>query len=546
MVGMYRTRGVPVRIRKKASFWTSVGIGAVLLCLTCTPMLTNTVGITSDGQSLRRGGACGGDGGSVYPDDLIMTKPYNEDPYRYAVALHCIGIIYMLIGLNTVCDVCFSGALEVMVEEWEVQPDVAGATFMAAGGSAPELFTSLIGVFAESDVGFGTIVGSAVFNVLFVIGLCGYFAKDGIALSVWPLARDCSYYLFGLGMLAWCAADEEIHTWEAIMLFALYLIYLLIMWKNVQLEQWFTSKFGGAAAAAAGEPETAGKKDEGSAKVAPLEPEPELSSPINSFSDLDKNETQQNQLVKLDPLEAGANEEDVADKPDGGAEVEDGAEGEEEEEDEEHMLDIPEEMQDKIIWYICCPIYFLLHYLTPEPTTEVMCLGVKRFIVTFIVSLLWIAFFSYFLVWWTEVLGQVLGVDTIIMGFTLLAAGTSIPDAVSSVHFAAIGEGDMAISSSIGSNIFDILVGLPIPWLLKTGIVDPIKDGAMSTVTICSPYITAHVLLLLFMVLAVVLSIHHLNWVLNRTLGMIMGVLYLIFLLVACSVEFAEPEWLKF
>jgi len=326
------------------------------------------------------------------------------------------------------------------------------------------------------------------------------------------------------------------------MLFSLYVIYLLIMWKNVQLEQYFTSKFG--AAAAEGESETAGKKEEASAKVAPLEPEAEPSTPINSFSDLDKTETQQNQLVKLDPLEAAANAEDVADKADGGA---DGAEAEEEEEeDEEHMLDIPEETQDKIIWFICCPIYYLLHYLTPEPTTDVMCFGVKRFIVTFIVSLLWIAFFSYFLVWWTEVLGQVLGVDTIIMGFTLLAAGTSIPDAVSSVHFAAIGEGDMAISSSIGSNIFDILVGLPIPWLLKTGVVDPIKNGAMSTVTICSPYITAHVLLLLFMVLAVVLSIHHLNWVLNRTLGMIMGVLYLIFLLVACSVEFAEPEWLKF
>ena len=41
---------------------------------------------------------------------------------------------------------------------------------MAAGGSAPELFTSVIGVFiAISDVGIGTIVGSAVFNVLFVI-----------------------------------------------------------------------------------------------------------------------------------------------------------------------------------------------------------------------------------------------------------------------------------------------------------------------------------------------------------------------------------------
>jgi Ca2+/Na+ antiporter len=44
---------------------------------------------------------------------------------------------------------------------------------MAAGSSAPELFTAILGVFiAKGDVGTGTIVGSAVFNILFVIGLC--------------------------------------------------------------------------------------------------------------------------------------------------------------------------------------------------------------------------------------------------------------------------------------------------------------------------------------------------------------------------------------
>ena len=33
------------------------------------------------------------------------------------------------------------------------------------------------GVFiAESDVGVGTIVGSAVFNILFIVGVCGLFA----------------------------------------------------------------------------------------------------------------------------------------------------------------------------------------------------------------------------------------------------------------------------------------------------------------------------------------------------------------------------------
>lgn len=69
------------------------------------------------------------------------------------------------------CDDYFVPALEEMSERWNISEDVAGATFMAAGGSAPELFTSILGVFvAQSNVGFGTIVGSAVFNVLFVIG----------------------------------------------------------------------------------------------------------------------------------------------------------------------------------------------------------------------------------------------------------------------------------------------------------------------------------------------------------------------------------------
>ena len=57
---------------------------------------------------------------------------------------------------------------------------------MAAGGSAPELFTSIIGVFfAKSDVGFSTC-RNAVFNVLFVIGMCAFFAKEVLVLAGWP------------------------------------------------------------------------------------------------------------------------------------------------------------------------------------------------------------------------------------------------------------------------------------------------------------------------------------------------------------------------
>ena len=70
------------------------------------------------------------------------------------------------------------------------------------------------------------------------------------------------------------------------------------------------------------------------------------------------------------------------------------------------------------------------------------------------------------------------------MGITFLAAGTSIPEAVSSVIVAKQGttssqthvqitrclipgHGSMGISNSIGSNTFDILLCLGLPWFIK-------------------------------------------------------------------------------
>merc|ERR1711879_266260 len=110
---------------------------------------------------------------------------------------------------------------------------------------------------------------------------------------------------------------------------------------------------------------------------------------------------------------------------------------------------------------------------------------------------------------------------SIIMGFTILAAGTSIPDAVSSVSVARMGEGDMAVSSSIGSNIFDILVGLPIPWMIKLT-WELSKDGAAEE-NIISPYLAFYVMLLLFMVFSVIVSIHLLGWRLKKSLGLVVA-----------------------
>jgi Ca2+/Na+ antiporter len=53
---------------------------------------------------------------------------------------------------------------------------------MAISTSAPELFTNVIGTFVtKGDMGLGTIVGSAVFNILAVGAACGIMA--GIAIN---------------------------------------------------------------------------------------------------------------------------------------------------------------------------------------------------------------------------------------------------------------------------------------------------------------------------------------------------------------------------
>lgn len=61
-------------------------------------------------------------------------------------------MLYMFVGLAVVCEEYFVPSLNVLCERIKLPDDVAGATFMAAGASSPELFASLIGVAKGSAV----------------------------------------------------------------------------------------------------------------------------------------------------------------------------------------------------------------------------------------------------------------------------------------------------------------------------------------------------------------------------------------------------------
>lgn len=171
----------------------------------------------------------------LFPEDLFTM----EQRRHGAVVLHILGVVYMFVALAIVCDEFFVPSLDVIIEKLAIQDDVAGATFMAAGGSAPELFTSVIGVFVSfDDVGIGTIVGSAVFNILFVIGMCAIFSRTVLTLTWWPLFRDCTFYSASLITLIIFFRDNHIYWYEALVLFGFYLAYVSFMKWNHTVERF--------------------------------------------------------------------------------------------------------------------------------------------------------------------------------------------------------------------------------------------------------------------------------------------------------------------
>lgn len=55
----------------------------------------------------------------------------------------------------------------------------------------------------------------------------------------------------------------------------------------------------------------------------------------------------------------------------------------------------------------------------------------------------------------------------------IILAGVSVPDALSSIAVIKEGYGDMAVSNAVGSNVFDILICLGLPWFIQTAIIQP-------------------------------------------------------------------------
>ncbi|MGO3343931.1 MAG: calcium/sodium antiporter [Marinomonas sp.] len=84
---------------------------------------------------------------------------------------------------------------------------------------------------------------------------------------------------------------------------------------------------------------------------------------------------------------------------------------------------------------------------------------------------------SKILVWGAVGIAKGLGVSELVIGLTIVAIGTSLPELAASISSVRKGMHDIAIGNIIGSNIFNLATVLPIPGLLAPGLINENAAG---------------------------------------------------------------------
>ena len=336
---------------------------------------------------------------------------------------YLIALIISFYLLAEVSDRYFVVSLDKLSSRLKMSHDMAGATFMAIGSSAPELFVAVIALSRPGDhdaIAIGTIVGSALFNLLVIVGAAAVVKNSLIAWQ--PVVRDLLFYAISILALYFVLFNGQVELWEAAGLILLYGVYVYAVFK---WRTWF------------------------------------------KYKELDE-----------DPEE--------------------------------------EEEEEKTGWKVIFkPLDWFLAKVFPDA---------KHYKMVFVVSILLIASLCWVLVESAIGISDILGIPEIVVALTVLAVGTSVPDMVSSVIVAKQGRAGMAVSNAIGSNIFDIFIGLGLPWLVKIIIVDDVLKYNIDGLDISVGLLFASVLLILFFLVWK-------KWKLTQNLGFTLILLYILYVI---------------
>lgn len=107
-----------------------------------------------------------------------------------------------------------------------------------------------------------------------------------------------------------------------------------------------------------------------------------------------------------------------------------------------------------------------------DEAAEIENTPLSKAVIELLIGLVALMISSKMLVWGATLIAREFGISDLVIGLTIVAIGTSLPELAASVASALKGHHDIAIGNVIGSNMFNLLTVMPIPGLLAVTQVD--------------------------------------------------------------------------
>lgn len=139
------------------------------------------------------------------------------------------GLLIMVMGARFLV-----GSASEIARALGVSELIIGLTIVAIGTSAPELATSIIASYrGQRDIAVGNVVGSNIFNILFVLGTTATVSPKALVVSPQALAFDipfmCAVMLVCLPVFF---AGSAVRRWEGLLFLAYYVVYTAYLYMS--------------------------------------------------------------------------------------------------------------------------------------------------------------------------------------------------------------------------------------------------------------------------------------------------------------------------
>lgn len=156
-------------------------------------------------------------------EEMVNDKTTIEMPIGKSVIFSVLGVLGIIIGGDIVVNSASNIALT-----WGMSQNLVGLTIVAVGTSLPEFVTSIVAARkGESDIAIGNVVGSNLFNILFVLGISSTIHN----ISIQPIVFLDMIFMIIVTIITFiiAASQKKVNKIEGIILSIIYILYMVFI-----------------------------------------------------------------------------------------------------------------------------------------------------------------------------------------------------------------------------------------------------------------------------------------------------------------------------